>query len=373
MMGMKRFMGAWLALAGWIWTVSSAAGYYDPSTFDKEKTYEFLSAVEAAIGYEEFEKLRFDYAFHVAERMGPIDRFCLTHAALAGHIRSTQDVERRFYSGKPLGEDEVKKYLLPLRIRYESTARPEWKSLLRGKFEPMVSSCRSAEEAAGVITTWMAENLKLLDSPRSYRIPMRGDLDPVTVLRGKHGTEIDIAIFGVAALRSVGVAARLVWAPALRNEVGGKFWLEYATDGREWACWVPSLGKPDRHRERLLAAYDSQWAVILTQPEAPYEITGDYLKPVEVSLGSGFEGWDMSVMVQGSEGLLPGFGLEESTLDLRKSIQVGRGAIYLAITHGVEEFIMLPLDLKSHHRTAVIVRGEEGVRILFDNGIESDK
>ena len=92
----------------------------------------------------------------------------------------------------------------------------------------MVSTCRfrlrrvreaaerskNADDCAKQVFQWMTGHLVLTGSKSAYRLPMRGDLDPLTVLKGGRGSEIDLTIFGVAALRSCGVAARLVWAAA---------------------------------------------------------------------------------------------------------------------------------------------------------------
>ena len=318
-----------------------ASSFYDPSTFDKKWAYEFLEAVETTTGQEAFDGIRYDNAMHLALRLGPIDRFSLTPEVFVRHIRLTETVEKRFYQKRPLSDDEMKNYLLPLRIRYEHTSKPDWRAVLSKEFEPLVSKATTTEEAAAAITGWMRGNLTVLGSPTTYWMPMRGDLDPLTVLRGKCGSEIDQAIFGVAALRTVGVAARLVWSPVLRGEIGGKCWLEYLNDEHEWIPWVPSIQEPGNHRELLAKQFGEKLVFILANPEAPVDITRDYVKTVEIRMSKESANLRMTVLVLGKEGLVPAFGVEESEFDSAWVFHAGRGPLFLAFSLGKVEQSLL--------------------------------
>lgn len=311
-----------------------ASSFYDPSTFDKKWAYGFLESVEEAVGQEAFDGIRYDNAMHLALRLGPIDRFSMTPEIFVRHIRLSEAVEKRFYRKQPLSDDEVKNYLLPLRIRYEHTSKPDWRAVISKEFTPVVVAAGTTEEAANAITHWMHENLTLLGSTTTYRMPMRGDLDPITVLRGKCGSEIDQAIFGVAALRSIGVAARLVWSPVLRGEIGGKCWVEYLNEEHKWIPWAPSLKESGNHRALLAQQFGEKFVFIMANPEAPTEITGTYVNTVEIRMSKEAPSLQMTVLVLGKEGLVPAFGCEESEFDSASVFHAGRGSVYLAFSLG---------------------------------------
>jgi transglutaminase-like putative cysteine protease len=319
---------AWL-LCG---AVASASSFYDPSTFDKKWAYEYLETVEAATGQEAFDGIRYDNAMHLAMRLGPIDRFSMTPEVFVRHIRLTEAVENRFYQKQSLNDEEVKNYLLPLRIRYEHTSKPDWRAELSKEFAPLVTKAATTRDAATAVMGWIHKNLALTGSASTYRMPMRGDLDPLTVLGGKRGSEIDLTIFGVAALRTVGVAARLVWSPMMGGEIGGKCWLEYLNEEHEWMAWVPSIKEAGDHRASLVKQYGKKFVFILANPEAPVQITGTYVSTVEVRMSRELSDQKMSVLVLGKEGLVPGFGVEENEFDSASTFQMGRGPAFLAFS-----------------------------------------
>ncbi|MFT3990711.1 MAG: transglutaminase domain-containing protein [Luteolibacter sp.] len=319
-------------------------GYYDPSTFDRQKAYDFLETVEQSVGSEAYEKLRPEYGMHLALRLGPIDLYSMTPGVFAEHIRLTQEVEKRFYTKRPLDEEQVKQYLLPLRIRYEHTSKPQWRSVLSKQFSPLIEKTKTTDEAVGVIAGWMRKNLKLLGSPTAYRIPMRGDLAPLAVLQGKEGSEIDQAIFGVAALRTVGVACRLAWAPILRGEIGGKFWVEYLDEDHAWKVWVPSFGEAGDHRALLKKRFGGKMIVVLTHPDEPVQITASYVDTVEIRMAESFSNQPMTLLALGKEGLIPAFGLEENRLDESTVFHAGRGPVFVAVSIGKLDKTLLRLD-----------------------------
>jgi hypothetical protein len=41
-------------------------GYYDPPTFDREKSYAYLEKVEESVGAEEFGRVTYGHAFYLA-------------------------------------------------------------------------------------------------------------------------------------------------------------------------------------------------------------------------------------------------------------------------------------------------------------------
>jgi hypothetical protein len=108
----------------------------------------------------------------------------------------------------------------------------------------------------------------------------RGDLDPIVTWNGKHGDEIDTAILACAALRSVGIGARLAFTPYIRDTKGGKVWLEYMIEGETWEVWVPSMAENQpqaKHRAALIQLLQNRTGVIFAHP-------GNHLKlPITTS------------------------------------------------------------------------------------------
>lgn len=318
-------------------------GYYDPSTFDREKCYAYLEKVEASVGTDKFGELGFDHAFYLAQRMGPIDLYNVSDEAFVEHIMLAEAVGERFYREKALETEEFNRYLLPLRIRSELTTRPQWRRVLKESLAPLVADCETADEAARKLIPWLAAKVKCEGDLPSYRLSKRGDLDPMLVLESGKGGETDLAIFGVAVFRSVGVAARIVWSPTLDGMIGGKVWVEYRKEDGSWDCWVPSLGAAEDQGGMLRKLLKGRAALVMTHPEAPFELTGDYLETIELEFGEGCEGWEMAVMAQGTLGIDPiydperGYGLPDGVL------RIGRSLLLVALTRQDERYLILPV------------------------------
>lgn len=254
---------------------AAVAGYYEFKTFDHQKAYEYLDEVEAAVGTEAFETVPYEQAFAVALPLGRIDKWHLTPQSFMSHVKRTQVARKRFYRERPLTDDEVKSDLLAFRIRYEVSENADWMEQVAKHFEPVTAGAKTADEAAKAIFAWMSGNLELTEEALGYKLPLRGDREAVSVLKEEKGSEIDQAICGVAALRASGVVARIVYAPALRGEIGGKVWLEYLGEDRGWRPWVPSFGKASDHRAEIRERLGDKIVLVMTRPEAPREITED--------------------------------------------------------------------------------------------------
>jgi hypothetical protein len=317
-----------------------------------------LSMLEKDVGTQEFESVSYDLAMRLALTLGRIDKDHLTSKTFVGHLRQVERAKERFYK-KKLTVDETEAYLLPYRIRYEPTTKPEWLVTLAGHFRPITADTTSADDAAKVVLGWMAANLKLLDPALSYKLPSRGDLDPITVFKGSHGDEIDVAIFGVASLRASGVAARLVWAPALRGEIGGKAWLEYLGQAGKWIPWVPSFGSCADHAAEIRKTIGAKIVLVMARPEAPVEITGSYVETVEVTFDVSVQDVDISLMVQGREELMPARGSEVESMRNERKVRIGRGPAVIAAAFSNRSFALLPVDCPP---------GTEQISILANGG-----
>jgi hypothetical protein len=96
---------------------------------------------------------------------------------------------------------------------------------------------------------------------------MRSDFEPLASLRGQYGDDVDLSTLACAALRSVGIAARLAYAPHIRDAPGGKVWLEYVGAQHDWH--IPF----SKHQDLLSKQLKGRCGIIFAHPAAPIEIT----------------------------------------------------------------------------------------------------
>lgn len=338
----------------------AAASYYDWQDIDRKAAYDLLEQVEADVGSAEYDNIPQDLAFAFALPLCRIDRYHITSSAILGHLKCVTQARGRFYQAqKGLSDAEVMAWLLPLRIRYESTSKPDWMVRTASKFEPVTAQATTADDAAEAILTWMTTNLDLIDPTLSYRLPLRGDLDPLSVLKGGRGTEIDLAICGVAALRASGVAARIVWAPAMRGQPGGKVWLEYLDETKAWQPWVPSLRRKLPHREAFRKEHDGKFVFVMARPEEPVEITAHYADTVEIEFRPEPGEVNCSLMVLGSEGLLPARGNGVEMMKNERVVTIGKGPVIAVASFGNSSFALLPVEAPSP-ALRILIHAAEG-------------
>jgi len=347
-----RLIGAMLLMGSPV-----ASAYYDDTAGDKQVAYEYLDQVEKDVGYEAFVATPEALTLQLALTLGKLDKVHLTSEAFIQHLQQVATAKDRFYPQRKLTTDEVVAYLLPYRIRYEHTSKPGWLTTLARKFAPLTATATTADEAAKVVLAWIPAHVKLLDPALSYPLPIRGDLDPLTVLKGGYGSEVDCAIFGVAALRSAGVAARFVWAPALRGEAGGKAWLEYLGEAGQWIPWVPSYGAVPDHLAEIRKSLGSGIIFVMARPEEPVEITGSYVETMRVEIIARQENVTVQLMVVGRDGLVAAHGNEIMGSGL--GYDVGRGPLIVAATFSNRAFALLPVE-RPPAGSAILVLAEAG-------------
>lgn len=324
--------------------VCSAQGFGDDTVGDRKVAFDYLDRVEQAVGFDEYDSVSASLSSQLALMLGRLDRDVLTPEAFIEHIRRVETGMKRFYRGRKLGRDEVVAYLLPYRIRHELTSKPRWMSAMAEHFRPLTRGARTADEAAEAVFAWMVDHITVLDPALSYPLPLRGDLDPLTVLKGGRGHEIDCAVFGVAALRASGVAARLVWAPALRGECGGKVWLEYLGETGVWVPWIPTFGAAADHRAEARGRLGSKFVFVMARPEAPLEITGSYAETVDITIHSTDESLVVQLLAVGRDQLLPARGSERAATGNDRHATIGSGGVVIAASFGMRSFALLPVE-----------------------------
>ncbi len=275
-----------LGLAVWIVPHTELEAQYVDSTAQTE-SQAYLDKVRSELGAGALQSIPERHVRFLAQSMGRLDRLTVPPPVFMEHLRFAEGVRARFYTDIP--EDAFCSYILSFRIREELSSHAAWRGLLKTELDPVLAVEKDPAAAAGKIFDWMSGKIKLYGKPRSYPLNLKGDLDPLSTLKGGYGCETDAAILAVAALRSAGIASRIVYAPVLANEDGGKVWVEYRTrDG--WMPWVPSLAldaldtsvqgiskiKAVLHRDWLKKEFAGRFGYVLANPQRPANITPAY-------------------------------------------------------------------------------------------------
>lgn len=325
---------------------------YDATVGDKQIAYRYLDQVQEDVGFAAFESVSESHALQLALTLGNLDKDHLTSKAFIQHLQQVEKGKDRFYKKRKLTCDEVVAYLLPFRIRYEHTSKPEWLTTLAQHFQPVTATATTADEAAQAVFDWMPGHVKLLEPALSYPLPQRGDLDPLTVFKGGFGSEVDCALFGVAALRASGVAARFVWAPALRGEPGGKAWLEYLSETGVWMPWVPSFGAAADHAAEIRKQIGPKILFVMARPEAPIEITETYVKTMEIVIHATQENVVVSLLAPGRHELMAARGTDE--IKNERQARIGRGAVVVAASFSNRSFALFPIDCPADQNQILI-------------------
>lgn len=258
------------------------AQYYDSTV--KASAEDYLQQVVETAGAEALDKYPRGDVLYLAGTLGQMDRPSIPADVFIGHLEVATSVRNRFYPDIP--QESYRQYILALRIRSEFTSHSGWSRRLNAELMQLIGEGTDITKAANLVFAWVRGKVKLDGETRTYQLNLKGDLDPLTTLRGGRGNEIDIAILAVASLRSVGIASRIVYAPVIANEKGGKVWVEYR-DSKEWVPWVPSAPSAppvESAKAWLTREFRGEWAYILANPEQPVNITGTYVQPVSLWL-----------------------------------------------------------------------------------------
>jgi hypothetical protein len=323
--------------------IPGEAQYYDSTTDTEAAT--FVDSVEQSVGSDHFQKISRIYAFMLAKTLGQLDRNILTPAAFVEHVEQAEQVRTRFY--QEINTVNFRTYLLPYRIRSENCTADGWRKVIRDKLTPMIIGISDPKAAALTVLTWCKAKVRMSEEDRCYPLGLKGDLDPLTTLDGGVGSEIDLSILAVAALRSVGVAARLVTAPVIAGEAGGKVWVEYRSEGK-WNTWVASA--PDRvdGKQYLLDQFRGRFGLILANPEEPINITSTYVAVahLDVTLSNveaeNRPGWNL--LVFGKNQLSPITGRNIYTR-LSDNIAIGPGNYLIVAGDRIHESMIMPISI----------------------------
>jgi len=100
--------------------------FQDPSANQNDLLFDYIDHVSETVGLETFESVSFEYIFAFTRQLGQIERFNLKPEGFMAWVQDAVGVRANFPYINGMSDDIFNNYVLPLRIRYESTARPEW-------------------------------------------------------------------------------------------------------------------------------------------------------------------------------------------------------------------------------------------------------
>lgn len=247
------------------------AQYYDSTA--RYAAEDFVSEVKAMVGAHALTAFPPEDVLALSGTLGQLDRVSISPAVFLEHLREAEAVRNRFYQEIPA--ESFQNYILGIRIRAEFTSHSAWRARFRKEFEGRLQDKKDVKSAAQEIFRWVRSKVRLTGEKRTYPLNLKGDMDPLTTLRGGRGNETDVAILVVAVLRSCGIASRIVYAPVIAGENGGKTWAEYR-DEKEWKPWVPSAPEAEDHLVWLKNEFSGKWGYVLADPSRPTNVTPRY-------------------------------------------------------------------------------------------------
>lgn len=158
--------------------------------------------------------------------MPHLDRLTITSQILLEHIDYAYKTLKA--SKYEVPQDLFKEFILTYRISEEPVSA--WRKDLFEKFYPQVKDKNTPSEVAKIINKWISENIKNRSKEFFGEV-----LPPLLVMKGKKGTEEEIAILTTAILKSIGIPSRRAKTRYLGEQKGGASWVEIYEKGR----WLP--------------------------------------------------------------------------------------------------------------------------------------
>ncbi len=147
-------------------------------------------------------------------------------------------------------------YITPLQMLDEPPS--EWREQLRSIFQPLVKDCKTAKQAAILISQKTRELTGIHYSTERTRACM----NPLETLQQKKASCTGLSLFYAAALRSVDIPARIAGVLSWNHVRGNHTWTEVWIDG-QWE--MLELGE---------SAYNTPWvmdAVGMLNSDSPYQ------------------------------------------------------------------------------------------------------
>ncbi len=138
-------------------------------------------------------------------------------ADLLDDLLSALETRTRFSWCSELSEQEFRRYVLPVRVSNEPIQR--YRRRLMGELSEQVKSCSTAESAALEVNLWLGQRVTFKPTDRREQ----GVNTTLACGFGRCGEE---TILASAALRSIGIAARMVYVPYWAHQNDNHAWVE---------------------------------------------------------------------------------------------------------------------------------------------------
>jgi hypothetical protein len=300
---------------------------------DKE---EIISALEDAAGnYKELvnaiklaDEDKKEDLIWLIQRIPHLDRLTITSDILLEHLDYAFESKSKFKYEVP--EELFREFILTYRIGSEPVQK--WRKTLFEIFYPMVKDKSSPSNAAKAINHWVKDNIR--ERPREYFGQVQ---PPLRTLKGKKGTEEEIAILTTAILKSLGIPGRRARVSYFGQEIGGASWVEIY-DGGNWVPLYPLNPGDFGDYSKYEKDYQYNITVVFTRSANQRSLITPAYTPagsLKVCIFEGsqpmikFEDFSVSVFNDGSlcplDELFYGYGDEELLTDSAGCFQVELG------------------------------------------------
>jgi hypothetical protein len=136
-------------------------------------------------------------------------------------LKAALETREKFPWGRNLSQADFCRYVIPVRIDDEPLQR--YRRWMMQKLAAAVKNCQTAEEAALEVNLWLGQRVTY--QPTDWR-----DQGPLTTISCGFGRCGEETILLVAALRCVGLAARMVYVPFWAHCSDNHAWVEVRTE-----------------------------------------------------------------------------------------------------------------------------------------------
>jgi len=161
------------------------------------------------------------------------DRVSVTSDFLLEHVEYAYRAREHFPWGKDVPKEIFLNDVLPFRASLEPLE--PWRKDFYTRLLPVVEECRTASDAAVKVNYWVKEQA-------DYKPDQLRTEGPYEVLKRGFGRCGELSVLYVAACRSVGIPARVTFAPRWSTKDGNHQWVE-VWDG-QW--FFTGAGEPKR-------------------------------------------------------------------------------------------------------------------------------
>lgn len=332
----------------------STVGAEDVERFDPDKHADFLELIpqtekeeilsaleDAAANYRELvdavqlvdEDKKGDLIWLI-QRIPHLDRLTVTARILLEHVSYAFDCKQRFKYQVP--EELFREFILTYRIGSEPVQA--WRRKLFETFYPSIKEKPNPTEAAKTVNRWVQRNIKT--RPKEFF----GEVQPpLMTLKGKKGTEEEIAILTTAILKSLGIPGRRVRVSCFGEQEGGASWVEIYDQGK----WIPlypldpgdsgDFSKFERRHPRNITLVHTRAGNQRSLITPGYTPTGSLRVCITEGLEPKIDFEDLSVSVFNGGSLCPldelSFGYEDEELSTDSSgclgVELGDGIYYV--------------------------------------------